>query len=359
MRRVAALALMVSTSVLGIVACSSSAADDPAANDPAAGVPTTASGTTTDVSTATAAVPESGIRTFDQIPDLVSAAIGSVFTVVTSLGEGSGVMLSDGTAVTNAHVVGSDTQLEVILASGRQLPARVVGTDPLVDLAVLDLGASDVPGLELASDLPEVGSLAVAIGSPLGFENTVSVGVVSGLERSIPGGGPSLVGLIQTDAAISPGNSGGALLGPDGTVIGINVAYLPPSSSGAVSIGFAIPAPLVADVAGQLRAGGPVRHAFAGVRVGPVTPPVAEQLGLDRAEGALIVEVVSGGPAAAAGIRPGDVVVGVGEAGVRSVGDFLAALRSAAPGDTVAMRIVRDGGEQSVDVTLDDRPPAS
>lgn len=359
MRRLAALGLSLTMSAVTAGACSSSTADTPSADT--AGPTTTAAssdaaGAGTDASTPRASVPEGGVETFDQIPDLVSAAVGSVFTIVSSLGEGSGVMLSDGSAVTNAHVVGSDSQVQVTLASGRSVTAGVVGTDPLVDLAVLDLGTTDVAGLELASELPEVGSLAVAIGSPLGFENTVSVGVVSGLERSIPGGGPSLVGLIQTDAAISPGNSGGALLGPDGTVIGINVAYLPPSSSGAVSIGFAIPAPLVADVAGQLRSGSPVRHAYLGVRVGPVTPAVAEQLGLERAEGALVIEVVGDGPAGAAGLRPGDVVVGLGDAEVGGVGDFLAALRSVSPGDTVTLRVVRDGSEQPIDVTVADRP---
>jgi S1-C subfamily serine protease len=294
---------------------------------------------------------------FEDIPDLVEDVVGSVLSVQTPNGEGSGVVIGeDGMAVTNAHVVEQFPQVQVVTAAGERFPADVVGTDRYTDLALLHLSGGDLAPLPFAKELPRVGSLAIAIGNPLGFENTVSVGVVSGLERSIPGAGPSLVGLLQTDAAISPGNSGGALVGAGGEVIGINVAYIPPSTTGAVSIGFAIPSPVVLDVVQQLEAGGAVQHPFVGIQPEMVTGRVAQQLGLDQAEGVLVLAVVPSGPADQAGLQRGDVVLGFDDKDFESVSDFLLALRSYKPGDVVSARIVRQGQEQTIPLTLGSAP---
>ena len=294
---------------------------------------------------------------FEDIPDLVEDVLGSVLSVQTPNGEGSGVVIGeDGMAVTNAHVVEQFPRVEVVTAAGERFPADVVGTDRYTDLALLRLAGGNLAPLPFAKELPRVGSLAIAIGNPLGFENTVSVGVVSGLERSIPGAGPSLVGLLQTDAAISPGNSGGALVGAGGEVIGINVAYIPPSTTGAVSIGFAIPSPVVLDVVQQLESGRPVQHPFVGIQPEMVSGRLAQQLGLDRAEGVLALTVVPGGPAAQAGLQRGDVLLGFDDEDFESVSDFLLALRSYQPGDVVQVRIVRQGQEQTIPLTLGSAP---
>jgi len=271
-------------------------------------------------------------------------------------GEGSGVVIRPRRIVTNDHVVAGVDRAEVALASGERLPARVVGRDPRTDLAVLAVDR-DLPPARLADGLPAVGAPAIAIGNPLGFEGSVTAGIVSGLERSIPSGGttPALVNLIQTDAAISPGNSGGALVGHDGRVMGINVAYIPPQA-GSVSIGFAIPAPTVRDVVAQLVEDGTVEHAYLGVQLRPLTPAVAEQLGVDVPEGAVVADVTADGPAAAAGLRPGDVIVGAAGEPVASVEDVLAEIRRRRPGDALRLELSRDGRRSVATVRLGRRP---
>ena len=170
---------------------------------------------------------------------------------------------------------------------------------------------------------PVVGELAVAMGSPLGFQNTITAGIISGLHREIPGsaeqGIRSLVDLIQTDAAISPGNSGGALVNGRGEVVGINVAYIPPEQ-GAVAIGFAIPGATAVDVVGQLLRNGRATHSYLGIQPDQVTREVAAELGLDEASGVVVLAAIDGGPAAKAGLRPGDVIVAIDDASDRDRG---------------------------------------
>ena len=290
------------------------------------------------------------------IPDIVDDVVPSVVAIFTSDAEGSGVIYhDDGVIVTNAHVVGDAETVEVRFADGSQAEADVVARDPVVDLAVVRTDRNGLPAATFAEDEPQVGELAVALGSPLGFENTATAGIVSGLERSIPGGGQQLAGLIQTDAAISPGNSGGALVGPAGDIVGINVAYIPPQG-GAVSIGFAIPSPLVVDVADQLLANGEVQHAALGITPVTLTPQLAERYGIEAQDGALVLEVQPGGPADTAGIQPGDVIVSFGGDDVHELGDLLTALRSSAPGDHVELGVLRDGKDETIEVELGKAP---
>ncbi len=260
----------------------------------------------------------------------------------------------DGTIVTNEHVVAGAERVEVAFADGQRLAGRVVAADAGTDLAVVEVDRSGLPAARFRTELPQVGELAIALGSPLGFEGTATAGIISGLGRQIPGSAQqstALVDLIQTDAPISPGNSGGALVDGQGGVIGINDAYIPPSA-GAVSLGFAIPSVTVVDVVEQLLTTGEVRSAFVGIRPGRITPQVAEQLGLARSEGVLVLDVVEGSPAAAADLQPGDVVTALGDEPVRSVEAFFGTLRGLDPGQRVPAVRVRRGVEQTVELTL-------
>jgi serine protease DegQ len=291
------------------------------------------------------------------IPDLVDQVQPSVVSVVLEGGEGSGVVFAADTIVTNEHVVGANRTVEIALASGRRLEATVQATDEFTDLAVLTVEGENLPPARFADDLPRVGELAIAIGNPLGFEKTVTAGIVSGLHRSVPSasGTNALVDLIQTDAAISPGNSGGALVDASGEVIGINVAYIPPQT-GSVSLGFAIPAPTVTDVVEQLRASGRVRHAFLGVGPGQLTPQIAEQLGLDAEAGVLVLQVTAGSGADEAGLEEGDVIVEFDGQPIETVEDLLARIRASEPGETVEIEYLREGeGRQQTEARLGER----
>jgi serine protease DegQ len=295
---------------------------------------------------------------FGRIPAIVDEVEPAVVAVLVDEGEGSGVIWdASGVIVTNHHVVAGTRRVEVVFATGERADAEVQASDRLTDLAVLRVDRNNLPAAVFADDLPEVGELAVAIGNPLGFENTVTAGIVSGLHRSIPSGGltPSLVDLIQTDAPISPGNSGGALVDGDARVIGINVAYIPPEAR-AVSIGFAIPSPSVVDTVEQLLDTGEVQHAFLGVEPADLTPQLAERFGIARDEGVLVFRVVVNSPAEAAGLEPGDVLVSLDGAPIRAVEDLLAVLRQHKPGDRLAFQIDRDGAQRTLTARLSERP---
>ncbi len=299
-----------------------------------------------------------GTDIFARLPELIREVEPSVVTVFTPTGLGSGVVYrADGTIVTNEHVVRGATDVEVGFADGRRVPGRVLAADAGTDLAVVRAERQDVPAARFQPRLPQVGEFALALGSPLGFENTATAGIISGLGREVPGSAASslaLVDLIQTDAAISPGNSGGALVNSAGEVVGINDAYIPPAA-GAVSIGFAIPTATVLDVVEQLLATGSVTVPFLGIQPGVLTPQLAEQFGLTDAGGVLVLGVVPDGPAAAAGLRPGDVLVQLSGERVRSVEEFLGTLRGLEPGQSVPVTVVRNGTEQQVQLTLSSR----
>jgi serine protease DegQ len=297
--------------------------------------------------------------TFGSIPEIVQAVQPSVVTIFTGTGLGSGVVYrSGGDIITNAHVVGDSKQVQVAFADGKRLAGTVVATDTVVDIAVVHVARTDLPAARFRTGLPEVGELAVAIGSPLGFTRTVTAGIISGRHREIPSSGPAdaLVDLLQTDAAISPGNSGGALVDKNAEIVGINEAYLPPTT-GAVAIGFAIPANTVTDTTDQLLATGRASHAFVGIQPADLTPDLARQVGAEGTTGVLVLDVVPGGPADKAGLRPGDVLISVDGERTDTVVDFLAQLRRLDPGQTVAVTFLRDGTEHTVKVTLADRPP--
>ncbi len=306
----------------------------------------------------TAAAPR-GAATFAQIPGVVERVSPSIVTIFARTpqgeSEGSGVIWSrDGVVVTNNHVVAGATELQVVLASGTRLAGRLKARDPLSDLAVVTVDRHDLPAATFARSLPRVGQLAIAIGSPLGFQGTVTAGIISGLHRSLPAtgqAGQALVDLMQTDAPISPGNSGGALVDAAGEIVGVNVAYIPPAAR-AVAIGFAIPSPTVRDVVEQLVAKGRASHAFLGIQPADITPDLARQFRLGVSSGVLVQDVVTGSAAEAAGLRQGDVITKLGSSRIAAVDDLLAALRRLDPGETVRLEIVRDGKTRTVEVTL-------
>ena len=300
-----------------------------------------------------------GVNDWSNIPQIAQRVAPSIVTIQTPDGLGSGVIWSaDGEIVTDAHVVGTNQTVTVAFADGKQAEGTVAATDPVTDLAAVKTSRTGLPAASFEQPLPALGDLAIAIGSPLGFTNSVTAGVVSGLGRSIPGSASetqSLVDLIQTDAAISPGNSGGALVDGLGRVIGLAEAYIPPSQ-GAVALGFAIPSHTVVDTMTQLLGTGSASHAYLGVGTATITTDLQQQLGLSEDKGALVQSVSAGGPAAAAGIESGDVIVATDGKDVATPEDLIAAIRDHQPGDTMKVTYVRDGKPATVEVTLAKRP---
>jgi S1-C subfamily serine protease len=279
-------------------------------------------------------------------------------TADTAQGEAAGsgfVVTSDGYLVTNAHVVAGTDSAQVVFTDGNEFAAEVVGSDTAADLAVLKIDGQDLPTATLGnSDEVQVGDAVVAVGNALALDGGPSVtsGIVSGLDRDLSAeGGGSLVDVLQTDAAISPGNSGGPLVDARGDVIGINTAIADPTT--AENIGFVIPISHAKPIIDQLREGRPA--AFLGVGTTAVTPALAEEEGLSVDHGAYVEDVTNGSGADEAGIQVGDVIVEIDGTAIDSSGDVQAAVRSNQPGDTVAVVIVRGGDTVTVDATLGER----
>lgn len=309
--------------------------------------------------------------------DAVVAAVQKVGPAVVTVivtsrqgrGSGSGVVITEqGHIVTNNHVVENATSLRVLFADGKLQEARLIGTDPLNDIAVIRV-QGPVPGVASIGDSTKLqpGETVLAIGSPLGnFRNTVTAGVVSALNRSVPGAG--LEGLIQTDAAINSGNSGGPLINLAGEVVGINTLVVRGDGSvfGAAPVeglGFAVPSAIFRNVADQLITTGRVRFPFLGITYLTIDGQVAAEFNLPVQNGALIRSARPGEPAvqpgsaaARAGLREGDIIVAVN--GVRL--DYSTSLRQLLlgykPGDTITLTVLRDGRERNIQVTLGERP---
>ena len=272
-------------------------------------------------------------------------------------GQGSGFIVSgDGIILTNAHVVRGAKEVTVKLTDRREFRAKVLGADAKTDIAVLKIAASNLPVATLGktSDL-KVGEWVLAIGSPFGFENTVTAGVVSAKGRSLPD--DSAVPFIQTDVAINPGNSGGPLFNARGEVVGIN-SQIYTRSGGYQGVSFAIPIDVANKIKNQIVATGKVEHARLGVAVQEVNQAFADSFKLDKPEGALVSMVEKGGPADKAGLQPGDVIRQVNGQPIVSSGDLPAVIGLAAPGDTVKLDVWRQGAAKEINARLanaDDR----
>ncbi|MGI4777198.1 MAG: Do family serine endopeptidase [Janthinobacterium lividum] len=272
---------------------------------------------------------------------------------VPTRGQGSGFIVSaDGTILTNAHVVKDAKEVTVKLTDRREFRARVLGADPKTDIAVLKIEAKNLPTIALGSTRQlKVGEWVLAIGSPFGFENTVTAGVVSAKGRTLPD--DSYVPFIQTDVAINPGNSGGPLLNVRGEVVGIN-SQIYSRSGGYQGVSFAIPIDVAVQIKDQIVATGKATHARLGVSVQEVNQAFADSFRLDRPEGALVSNVESGGPADKAGLRSGDVIRKVGGEAIVSSGDLPAVIGQLKPGSNVALEIWRQGARIEITAKLGD-----
>jgi Do/DeqQ family serine protease len=268
-------------------------------------------------------------------------------------GLGSGVIVSrDGYILTNNHVVDSANEVKVELPDKRTYTAKVVGTDPASDLAVVKISATDLPTLPLGdSDAVKVGDVVLAVGNPLGIGETVTSGIISGKGRTTDVGDGSYQDFLQTDAAINHGNSGGALVDANGHLIGINSQILSPSD-GNIGLGFAIPSNMARNVMDQLIKNGKVRRAKLGVTVQGVTADMASALGLSSAKGAVISNVEDGSPAAHAGLKQGDVITQFNGKDVVDSNQLRNDISSTTPGTAVSLQFVRDGHTETVKATL-------
>jgi serine protease Do len=270
-------------------------------------------------------------------------------------GEGSGFFISaDGYAVTNNHVVDHAKTVQVTADDGTKYTAKVVGTDPKTDLAVIKVdGKNDFPYVKFADHAPRVGDWVVAVGNPFGLGGTVTAGIVSARGRDI-GSGP-YDDYIQIDAPINKGNSGGPAFDLDGNVIGVNTAIFSPSG-GSVGIGFDIPADTAKLVVAQLESKGSVTRGWMGVKVQPVTPEIADSLGLKKVEGALVDEPQPDGPAAKAGIAAGDVITAVNGKPIKGSRELAREVGMVPPGMSVRFDVLHQGTSKTLTLTLGEMP---
>ena len=280
---------------------------------------------------------------------------GSRQRTETSLGSGV-IASSDGFVLTNNHVIDGADEIQVLLRDGRKAQARVVGTDPETDLAVLKIDVGDVPSITIGdSEQLLVGDVVLAIGNPFGVGQTVTLGIVSATGRSRLGIS-TFENFIQTDAAINPGNSGGALINTAGELVGINTAIFS-RSGGSQGIGFAIPISLAKTVMTQIIESGHTIRGWLGVEIQDINEDLAESFDLPDTAGALVAGVLRGGPADKAGIRPGDVILGVGGVSIRNVSEALNAISAKKPGETIPIEIRRGGKTLTINTRIGERPP--
>jgi serine protease Do len=266
-------------------------------------------------------------------------------------GQGSGFIVdAEGIVLTNAHVVQNASEVTVKLTDRREFKAEVLGTDPATDIAVLRIDAQDLPAVKLGDPAQaRVGDWVVAIGSPFGFENSVTAGIVSAKSRSLPG--DVYVPFIQTDVAVNPGNSGGPLFNLAGEVIGIN-SQIYSRSGGYQGLSFAIPIDMALRVKDQIVATGHATHARLGVNVQTMNQALAESFGLERPQGALVAQVAPGSPAEKSGLKTGDVVLAFNGRAVGDSGQLAALVGESKPGDKVELEVLRDGNRRKLTATL-------
>ncbi|MBB3769829.1 serine protease Do [Angulomicrobium tetraedrale] len=271
------------------------------------------------------------------------------------VGQGSGFFISaDGYVVTNNHVVDGASEVDVTLTDGKSYTAKVVGTDPRTDVALLKVdGKGDFPWVKLAETAPRVGDWVVAVGNPFGLGGTVTAGIVSARGRDI-GSGP-YDDFLQIDAPINRGNSGGPTFGLNGEVIGVNTAIVSPSG-GNVGIAFAIPSETVSQVVEALKSGGQVARGYVGVQIQPVSDEVAEAMDLKDAQGALVAQVQPGTPGEKAGLKPGDIVTAIDGETIKDSREMSRDIARKKPGVTVKLSVLRDGKSITVPVTLEQLP---
>lgn len=270
---------------------------------------------------------------------------------------GSGVIVSsEGYILTNQHVVDGADQIEVALADGRTATAKVIGSDPETDLAVLKINMTNLPTITLGrSDQSRVGDVVLAIGNPFGVGQTVTMGIISALGRNHLGIN-TFENFIQTDAPINPGNSGGALVDVNSNLLGINTAIYS-RSGGSLGIGFAIPVSTARNVLESIITTGTVTRGWIGVEPQDVTPEIAESFSLAQKSGAIVAGVLQGGPADKAGIKPGDILMSIDGEDITDTTKLLNVVAQIKPGTPAKVHVVRKGKELDVTVVIGKRPP--
>jgi serine protease Do len=258
--------------------------------------------------------------------------------------------------VTNNHVVDGADKVEVTTDDGKSYKAKVIGTDKRTDLALIKVeGGTDFPFAKLAGGKPRIGDWVLAVGNPFGLGGTVTAGIVSASGRDI-GNGP-YDDFIQIDAPVNKGNSGGPAFNVQGEVVGVNTAIYSPSG-GSVGIAFSIPAPTVQSVVAQLKDKGTVNRGWIGVQIQPVTPEIADSMGLKKTEGALVSESQANGPAAKAGIESGDIITAVNGTEIKDARELARTIGALAPGSSVKLNVLHKGKDQAVNLTLGQLPNA-
>src|ERR1035437_8153899 len=269
-------------------------------------------------------------------------------------GQGSGFFISgDGFAVTNNHVVDKAESVQVTADDGKTHTAKVIGTDPRTDLALIKVEGGPFPYVKLSDKSPRIGDWVLAVGNPFGLGGTVTAGIVSARGRDI--GASAYDDFIQIDAPVNKGNSGGPTFDTEGNVIGVNTAIFSPSG-GSVGIAFAIPADTVTSVINQLKEHGSVTRGWIGVQIQPVTQDLADSLGLKKAEGALVAEPQKDSPAVKGGIEAGDVITAVDGKPVKDARDLAKKIGALAPKSTVSVSVMHKGAEKTVSLTLGELP---
>jgi serine protease Do len=271
-----------------------------------------------------------------------------------AMASGSGFFISaDGYIVTNNHVVENSTDIKVVLKDERELPAKVIGRDEGTDLAVIKVEGSNFPYVNFENSArPRVGDWVIAVGNPFGLGGTATAGIISAYGRNI---GEVFVDYIQIDAPINRGNSGGPTFDIYGRVIGVNTAIFSPSG-GSVGIGFAIPADVADSITKQLMSGHKISRGYLGATIQPVTPDIADSVGIPGKKGALVAELVPGGPAEKAGVMPGDVVLSVNGHSVKDSTDLTRQVAASHTGDTLSLVVMRAGQQKTINVKSGVRP---
>lgn len=269
---------------------------------------------------------------------------------------GSGVIVSaNGYILTNHHVVEAADEVEIALLDGRKARAKLIGSDPETDLAVLKTDLKDLPVITFGqSQQVKIGDVVLAVGNPFGVGQSVTMGIVSALSRSRVGIN-TFEDFIQTDAAINPGNSGGALTDTSGNLIGINTAIYS-RSGGSLGIGFAIPVHIAKQIMEQIVQTGGVTRGWLGVSMQDMTQELAESFGLEEPSGALIASVLKDGPADKAGIRAGDILVAIAGKALKNSSEMLNVVAALAPGETVTVMVIRNKQEKSIPIKVGVRP---
>jgi serine protease Do len=272
----------------------------------------------------------------------------------TITGQGSGFFISaDGYAVTNNHVVEKAESVQVTSDDGKSYKAKVIGTDPRTDLALIKVEGGPFPYVKLSEKTPRIGDWVLAVGNPFGLGGTVTAGIVSARGRDI--GASAYDDFIQIDAPVNKGNSGGPTFDTEGNVIGVNTAIFSPSG-GSVGIAFAIPSDTVDSVVAQLKEHGSVTRGWIGVQIQPVTQDIADSLGLKKTEGALVAEPQPNSPAVKAGIAAGDVITSVDGKPVKDARDLAKKIGALAPKTSVKLTVLHSGSEKAVTLTLGEMP---